>query len=165
MRKIALIGCSSKKVKGSIDDHDKIYEAQALYDGDTFKIAVDEECWKEKFGCENFHILSAKYHLLDKNTLISWYNYKLDNRYVKNYEENEKGDRVESNKEWAEKVIEQLQNEKHRYDLERDKFYIFAGQNYYENLKTHLKNCVTFDYYKGYVINLKSKHEQNNGCK
>lgn len=145
MKKIALIGCCKKKL--GKDNPSELYCASDIYMGNSFKKSKEQGV--EKFGCEDYYILSAEYHLLDKNEKISYYDKTLSNM------------RAAEKREWAKKVLEELNS---KFDLKNDEFYIFAGKNYYENLVSHL-NCVVFKYLNSNCITFDVKEEFFNGGK
>lgn len=145
MRKIALIGCCKKK-QGENSPNELFY-AKDIYLGNSFKKSKEQGI--DKFACEDYYILSAKHHLLDKNTRITYYDKTLCKMKVKD------------KKEWAKVVLEELNK---KFDLKNDMFYIFAGKNYYENLVEHL-NCVVFKYINSNCITFEIKDTFNNGGK
>lgn len=134
MKTIALIACSGRKLS---EAKEHPFKAREIYTGATFKLARDKGV--QKFHCDDFYIISAKYHLLDKDKKIKYYNIQLKSSVINH----ENGKRLESNKDWAGKVLEQL--EEKGYDLEKDRFIIFGGKNYYKNLTPHL-NCCVFNF-------------------
>lgn len=138
MKTIALIACSSSKLPEAKHNHDKLFKAKDLYIGATFKLAKDKGV--QKFHCDDFYIISAKHHLLDKDKRINYYNVQLKSSAI-DHDDNDK--KIETNKAWAETVLKQLVEK--GFDLKKDKFIIFAGQNYYKNLVKHL-NCCTFSF-------------------
>ena len=137
MKTIALIACSGRKLPEAKEYPDRMFKAQDIYTGVTFKLA--RNIGVQKFHCDDFYIISAKHHLLDKNEEICYYNVQLKSSVINH----ENGKRLESNKNWAKKVLEQLAEK--GYDLEKDKFVIFGGRNYYKNLASHL-NCCVFNF-------------------
>ena len=145
MTHIALIGCSKTKL-GS-DTPEKLFKAQDIYQGNTFLKAKNEGV--ARFGCEDFHILSAKFGLLNKDDEIAYYDMYLGKQST-SYK-----------KEWIAKVLSALRT---RYDLQNTKFYIFAGSDYYKDLVSHL-NCVVFAYKSSNTINLDNSTEYMNGGK
>lgn len=145
MKHIALIACS--KSKQGQNDPARKFKAQDIYTGNTFKLAKTEGI--RRFGCEDFHILSSKYYLLDKDDEISYYDMYLGSQSA-SYK-----------KMWAGKVISAL---KAKYDIENTIFYIFGGHSYYENLTPHL-NCVVFGYISSSKIDLEKPTEYKNGGK
>lgn len=64
------------------------------------------------YNCDDYFIISSKHHLIEKDTMITYYDKTLNNM-----KESEK-------REWSKIVLEQL---KERFDLENDEFYIFGG--------------------------------------
>ena len=126
MKKIALIACSKRKL--GADTPDKKFRAKDIYIGNSFNRSKNTGV--TMYGCEDYFIISAKHHLLDKNAEIAYYDKTLNSM-----NKNEK-------KEWAEVVLKQLAN---KFDLVHDKFFIFGGSNYYKFLLPHL-NCTVFEY-------------------
>ena len=106
-QEIVLIGCSKRKLpsKSKVKD---------LYQGHLFRKSWDV-AEKEYPEADKF-ILSAKFGLLDPEMEIEPYDVTLV------------GKRVADKKAWAEKVIEQLKEK--GFDLEKDSFIFFAGQDY-----------------------------------
>jgi hypothetical protein len=98
MKTIALIACS-----GSKHCDIKEVEAQNLYTGKTFLLARDKGV--KKFHCNDFYIISAKHHLLEKDEIISRYDVQLKSSVI-DHENNDK--KIETNSQWASKVLEQL---------------------------------------------------------
>ncbi len=145
MKKIALIACSKKKL--GADCPDRKFKSQDIYTGNTFK--KSKAAYKSRFGCEDFHILSAKYNLLDKDEEIPYYDMYLGHQSS------------EYKKEWAETVLAKLRG---KYDLKDTVFYIFGGRDYYKDLLPHL-NCVVFGYISSGCIDLDSPKEFRNGGK
>ena len=154
MKKIALIACSATKSEESAKNPNKKFEAQDIYTGNTFKISKDF-CFDSgnrsfRNGFDDFCILSAKYGLLEKDDMISYYNLYLG-KQNKSYKTN-----------WAKAVLGALAA---KYDLKNDEFYIFGGTSYYKDLIPHL-NCVVFEYKCSNCIDLnKIKAEYKNGGK
>ncbi len=138
-RTIALIACSGSK---SLEEGSKKkIQAQKLYTGQTFELARDKGV--KKFHCDDFYIISAKHHLLEKNKPTGWYNVQLKSSVI---DHERKGKTKETNSQWAKKVLEQLKQK--GFDLKKDLFIIFGGQNYYKNLIRHL-NCRFFRFRPG----------------
>lgn len=145
-RKIALFCCSKRK-QGE-NDPTRLFEAQDIYLGNSFRRAKESY---RTFGCEeDFFILSAKHHLLARNTRISYYDVTLNSMPVR------------ERKEWARIVLEQLKAT--GFNLEKDEFYIFGGRKYYEFLIPHL-NCTVFDYKGSNSIDLSRPTTYRNGGK
>ena len=138
MKTIALIACSGSKLLEAKNTPKKRFKAQDLYTGRTFLLAKDKGA--QKFHCDDFYIISAKHHLLDKDKRITYYNVQLKSSVIDHDDNDEK---IETNKAWAEKVLKQLVEK--GFNLKKDKFIIFGGQNYYKNLVKHL-NCCTFSF-------------------
>ena len=145
MRKIALIGCCKRK-QGK-NEPNELFFAKDIYIGNSFKKSKEQGI--VKFECEDYYILSAKHHLLDKNEKITYYDKTLCKMNV-----NEK-------REWAKKVLEELNS---KFDLKNDVFYIFAGKCYYKNLVEHL-NCYVFKYINSNCITFEIKETYKNGGK
>ena len=143
--KIGLIACS--KTKLGKDNPEQKFKAKDIYQGNTFKIAKNSGI--QKYNCDDYSILSAKYGLLYKDKEISYYDSYLGNKSAS------------FKKAWAEIVLEQL---KALYDLEKDVFYIFGGKEYYENLIQHL-HCFVFSYKNSNTINLDDVTEYCYGVK
>lgn len=144
MRKIALIGCCKKKLRGN--DPNDLFRSRDIYLGYSFKKA--KTVGVELFHCEDYYILSAKHFLLDKNKEITYYDKTLRDM------------KAQERREWAITVLNELNQ---KFDLRNDKFYIFAGKIYYENITNHL-NCVTFKY-DHYNATFDIKEEFTNGGK
>lgn len=142
--KIGLVACCKSK-KGA-DDPLKKFRAQDIYTGNTFKkskaYVLDP---LNEF--DDWHILSEKHKLLDKNKMIEYYNTYL-------------GDlSCEERREWGETILAQLAA---KYDLKNDEFYIFGGRFYYEHLIPHL-NCVVFEFKNSNCIDLEAPRRYYNG--
>ena len=145
MKKIGLLACSAHKL--GKDTPEKLFKAQDIYTGNTFRLA--KTAGLKKFGCEDYHILSAKFDLLDKDDEIAYYDMYLGHQ------------KTAYKKEWAEKVLAKL---KEKYDLDDTLFYIFGGQDYYRGLLPYL-NCVVFSYISSNMINLNDATEYHKGIK
>ncbi|WP_296090086.1 DUF6884 domain-containing protein [uncultured Treponema sp.] len=145
MKNIALLGCSAHKL--GQNEPDKKFKAQDIYTGNTF--IKSKTIGLKRFNCEDFHILSAKYGLLDKDDEISYYDMYLGHQ------------KADYRKKWSQKILEKL---KEKYDLTDTVFFIFAGSDYYKNLISHL-NCVIFGYLNSNTINFEDSKEYNNGGK
>lgn len=105
MSRIALISCTSLK-----EDYD--CPAVKLYSkSPTFRLAYDYA----EMVADDIYILSAKYGLVSKDTVIAPYNDTLLDK-----SEDEK-------KDWSKNVLEQL---KDKASLEKDEFVILAVNNY-----------------------------------
>ena len=125
--KIALLGCCKKK-QGK-DNHTKLFKAQDIYLGNSF--GKSKNIGVKMYNCDDYYILSAKHHLLDKNEMISYYDKTLNKMSVK------------ERKDWANIVLKELGD---KFDLAKDEFYIFAGGNYYKYLVDHLEHYTIFEY-------------------
>jgi len=114
MRKIALISCVSKKLKG-------IHPAYKLYSPSTlFKAHWNYALQTLKLDPKSdIFIISALHGLVHPFEKISKYNVTL------------KTMSKEEKKQWAEKVVLQL---KSGFDLNETEFLILAGKDYYEEL-------------------------------
>lgn len=134
MKRIGLLACSKSKL--GENSPKTLYKAQEIYTGYTFTIS--KNIGLNRFECEDWHILSAKHNLLDKDDKISYYDMYLGHQNSK------------YKKEWAATVISKL---KEKYDLDNDVFYIFAGKDYYKDLLKHL-HCFVFGYKNSNSINM-----------
>lgn len=143
MRKIALIGCSKRKLNDG-----KKHFAKDMYLGNNFKKAKNKGV--QKLNCEDhFYILSGNYDygLLDQDDEINYYDVYL-------------GNQKESQKIlWAEKVLNQLNN-KFGEDIKNICFVLFAGSSYTKHIKNKL-NCVILKY-NGRQITFDIKEELHN---
>lgn len=114
IKKIVLISCCSKKQQTDIP-----VKAKDLYISPLFSKA-----WiyaKDIIKADAVFILSAKYHLLEPDDIISYYNETLT-----------KGKTAKELKQWSEIVKDQLC--KKGVDLNKDDIYILAGSKYYKYL-------------------------------
>ena len=145
MKKIGLLACCKRK-SGKENPAQK-FKAQDIYTGNTFK--KSKTIGLRRFGCEDWHILSAKYGLLDKDDEISYYDMYLGCQPAA------------YKKAWAEKVVSRL---KEKYDLTQTVFYIFGGADYYKRLLPHL-HCFVFKYINSNVINFDDMTEYRFGGK
>jgi hypothetical protein len=139
MKKIGLIACSCYKLGKS--EPEKKFKAEDIYIGNTFRIS--KRIGLNKFNCDDWHILSAKFNLLEKDDEISYYDVYLA-RQSAAYK-----------KSWAQSVISKL---KKKYDLEHDVFYIFGGKDYYKDLLPYL-HCFVFGYKNSNTIDLDNMTE------
>lgn len=145
MRRIALIGCSSRKL--GKDAPNDMYPAGKIYVGKNFLKAKQQGI--SHFGCEKeFYILSGKYGLLNQNEPISFYN-----TYLGDFSEEEK-------RAWAMKVLDQLGR---NFNLENTQFVIFAGRDYSKYIKNNL-NCITLKY-NHRILTFEVDEVLNNGGK
>lgn len=110
MRKIVLISCVSKK-------KNCVAKAEDLYQSALFKGALK---YAKAMNADRIYILSALHGLLELHQKIAPYNKTLNTMKAK------------ERKEWSEKVIRQLIEE--RLDLEQDIFIFLAGKKYREYL-------------------------------
>lgn len=92
MKKIGLIACSCYKLGKS--EPEKKFKAEDIYTGNTFRIS--KRIGLNKFNCDDWHILSAKFNLLEKDDEISYYDVYLA-RQSAAYK-----------KSWAQSVISKL---------------------------------------------------------
>lgn len=107
MKKIVLISCVSKKKLGK-------HPAAKLYEGPLFNYSYE---YAKKLEPDHIHIISAKYGLIDYNTIIENYDVTLNDM--------KKDDIVE----WSDQVFKDLNT---KYDLDVTEFIILAGKNYYQ---------------------------------
>jgi len=115
MKKIVLIPCASQK---------QPYRSKAkdLYISALFKKNL---AYARKLKPDAIYILSAKYGLLDLETVIDPYNQTLNTMSAA------------ENQSWAAKVLQQLGS---IADLQEDHFIVLAGKNYRKNLLPHLSS-------------------------
>ena len=107
MKEIVLIGCGKSKLPTAS-------RAKDLYQGDLFR-----KSWlvaEKDYPKADRYILSAKHFLLDPEKTIDPYDETLN------------GKRVAEKKAWAQKVISQLIGK--GYDLKKDQFIFYAGDDY-----------------------------------
>ena len=119
-KKIVLISCVAKKMDGE-------HEAYKLYSPSTLFKAhwnYSLECLKKNPKSEIF-IISALHGVISPFEKIKKYDVTL-----KTMKKDEK-------KEWADRVVKKL---KQMFDLNKTKFIILAGKDYYENLIKLLPN-------------------------
>lgn len=137
MRRIALIGCSKKKLGKNCPN--KKFKANDIYLGNNFKKALNEGI--EYFNCKNdFYILSDKYELLSKNDKISYYDVCLRDFSI--YEK----------KKWASNVLQELKN---KFNLVDTEFVIFASDIYCKYIKNHI-NCIVLKFnYRNITFQIK----------
>ena len=131
MTKIALIGCTSKK---------QDYECPAIEmytKSNYFNLKLD---YCRKINVDKIYILSAKYGLLEPETIIKPYDLHLG-KTSKDYRLN-----------WSENVLKNL---KGKTDLENDEFIILAGNDYMKYLLKHIPN--NFNPVKGLGIGQQMK--------
>lgn len=115
MKKIVLISCASQK---------QPYRSKAkdLYISALFKKNL---AYARKLKPDAIYILSAKYGLLDLETVIDPYNQALNTMSAA------------ANRSWAAKVLQQLVS---IADLQEDHFIFLAGKNYRKFLLPHLSS-------------------------
>lgn len=108
--KIIFIACSAKKLK-------KRAKAKDLYISPLFRLN-----WRyaNKLKSDRIYILSAKYGLVKPNTVLKPYNVTLNSQSPA------------QRKAWAEKVAEQMRQEK--INFTKDKAIFLAGKNYHQHL-------------------------------
>lgn len=116
MVKIALISCTKSKL-GYTCPAIEMYTKSPLF---RFKL-----CYCKKTDVDKIFILSAKYHLLEPDTIIDDYDLTLNN-----FNEEEKIN-------WSEIVLDDLKN---KTDLKNDEFILLAGKNYVNHLVDYLPN-------------------------
>lgn len=120
-KQIALIACSKTKRMGT-------HKAKDLYQGELFKKSF-EYCSK---NYSRVFILSAKYGLLDPDSVISY------------YDETLKTKTEADKKNWAEKIIKQI----HSLNIDFENIICFAGKDYNKYLP-----CVKFfNQFKNFAI-------------
>lgn len=119
MAKIILISCVSKKDKKNPDIP---LEAKCLYISNYFKNQWEYANLKQP---DKIFILSGKYHLLEPNEKIKYYECPL------------RGMKKPQRQAWADEVIKKL---KEKCDFNEDNFEIVAGKNYFEFMKDKLPN-------------------------
>ena len=113
---IALISCGKKKSLNAT-------EAQFLYTSPLFRKTLKYA--ETILRPDRIFILSAKHGLLKLDEVIEPYNETLKDK------------KREEQKIWANKIISQLKSE---CDIEKDKFIILAGHDYYQDLAKSLPN-------------------------
>ena len=145
MKRIGLVACSKHKLGEGTPE--KVYKAQDIYTGNTFSIS--KRIGLKKFHCDDWHILSAKYNLLDKDTEISYYDMYLRHQSTA------------YKKAWIQSILSKLND---KYDLEKDVFYIFGGSDYYRGLLPYL-HCYVFGYKNSNTIDLDNITEYRFGKK
>ena len=113
MKKIVLISCSSKKLLHAAN-------AQNIYVSPLFRLNLE---YAKKLRPDAIYILSAKYGLLDLNTVIEPYDITLNNM---------PSHQVQA---WAREVLRQLRE---CSDLSKDHFVFLAGKRYRQFLAPNL---------------------------
>lgn len=139
MKRIGLIACSCHKL--GEPEPERKFKAKDIYTGNTFRIS--KNIGLKRFDCEDWHILSAKFNLLDKDDEIAYYDVYLA-KQSSGYK-----------KAWVQSIITKL---KEKYDLENDIFYIFGGSDYYRGLLPYL-HCFVFAYKNSNTIDLDNMTE------
>ena len=135
MSKIALIGCTSKK-------QDHTCPAIEMYSKSSYFNKKLKYC--KNANIDIIFILSAKYGLLDPDTIIEPYNVFLKNQ-TKDYK-----------LEWNKRVLEDLRN---KTNMEKDEFIILAGNEYVKDLLEFIPNH--YNPVKGLGIGYQSFYFQN----
>lgn len=113
MKKVVLISCVSKKLPHRA-------RAEDLYVSPLFRLNLE---YARKLRSDAIYILSAKYGLLDLDTLVEPYDVTLNAM------------NASQAKEWAQGVVRQLGSEA---DLTSDHFVLLAGEKYRKHLTPHL---------------------------
>ena len=116
MVKVALIGCTSRKMKTPCEAK-KMYSASAYF---KYKL---EYC--KKINVDEIYILSSKYGLLELDDIIEPYDCYL------------KKQTIEYKNEWNEIILNEL---KDKTDINNDEFILLAGRAYVDDLKKSLNN-------------------------
>ena len=117
MKTVILIACGKDKKK-------EASKAKDLYQGSYFKKTLEYAYILSKQYKADIYILSAKYGLLELNTIINPYNFTL-NDVDKMYK-----------KKWAYGVIKEL----NKRIKKNDRVIFLAGKNYNKYLKMYYKN-------------------------
>lgn len=117
MKTVILIACGK-------DKKNIASEAKDLYQGSYFKKTLEYAYILSKKHKADIYILSAKYGLLELDTIISPYNFTL-NDVSEKYRKN-----------WSYGVIKQLNKEIKK----TDRVIFLAGKSYNKYLKTYYKN-------------------------
>ena len=112
---VVLISCAKGK-------HDHACSAEKMYTSDSFRKML---AYAQTLKPQKIFVLSAKYGLLDLQTIIEPYDQTLKN--MKSIER----------KVWAKKVLDDL---KMAANLEEDMFVILAGETYRNNLVPYICN-------------------------
>ncbi len=113
--RIVLISCVAKKKSVPC-------KASEMYISPLFKKAFE---YAKKQAPHKIYILSAKYGLLDIDTVIDPYNETLNTR------------NSHECKVWAENVVNSLRE---NCDLQNDEFIFFAGEKYRKHVISHINN-------------------------
>jgi hypothetical protein len=115
-KRIALISCTKQKQNYSCEAQD-MYKSSALFSKITKYVHLS--------GLDDWYILSAKYGLLKKNTVISPYDITLLNM------------KAVDRKNWAEKVFADIVKE----IPSQSEIYFFAGEKYRQFLLPQLEEA------------------------
>lgn len=145
MKRIGLIACSCSKLGES--ELERKFKAKDIYTGNTF--GISKNIGLKRFNCDDWHILSAKYDLLDKDEEITYYDVYLAKQ------------KTSYKRTWVQSVISKLNK---KYDLKNDVFYIFGGSDYYRGLLPYL-HCFVFSYKNCNTIDLDNMTEYVFGIK
>ena len=113
MKTIVFISCASKKQPVRA-------RAQDLYTSPLFRLNL---AYAQTLAPDNIFVLSAKYGLLDLDTVIEPYDLTLNSMRVKQI------------RQWANSVLQQLNQ---KADLIQDHFIFLAGEKYRRYLIPHL---------------------------
>ena len=116
MARIALISCTKRKRPYKC-------EAKELYMESARFCKVYEFA---KLVADKIYILSAKYGLVDENTILE------------PYDETLKGKGISDRREWSEQVLRGLIDVT---DISNDQFIVLAGKDYNEFIVPELSNC------------------------
>lgn len=122
MEKVVLISCSSKK-------EDREMKAEHIYTSELFIRSLQ---YARHLNSNKIYILSAKYGLLNLDTIIQPYDVTLSYVTPKDRRPGLKVLNPYENKQWANNVLNQLREE--NIDINNTKFIILAGKSYFENL-------------------------------
>jgi hypothetical protein len=115
MRKIVLISCVSVK-------QEKPAKAEELYISPLFKYGL---AYAKSLKPDKIYILSAKYGLVELDTIIAPYNVTLNHMSSQEI------------KDWSERVLSQM---KQKINLDSDQIIFLAGENYRKYLMSHIKH-------------------------
>lgn len=114
MKKIAIVGCTKSK-KNIPCKAEEMYSPSTLF-------KLEMEYIKSNIKPDDIYILSAKYGLIEKSTLIEPYN-----EYLKDKSKDAK-------RQWNENVLKQIKAAFHA----GDSIYFLCGKEYYKKLITPL---------------------------
>lgn len=134
------ISCAAEK-------NDKRCKAKDMYISDLFKKAY---AYAKSLNPDHIYILSAKYHIVDEDQIISPYNLTLNEMDA------------DQRKLWAEQCIDDMKTKHIDFN---EKTVFLAGYHYIEYLKEYFKNA-EYPYEKldgiGYILHWLDKHIQKN---